>query len=107
MSLGGLRNAGVSGSQRHVNREDAATAWHIADLDVSAVRSHGPTGDRKTETEPRAIRPSPVAEGSEHIRVAFGNAAAFVFNLDEKALALRIRAENHGTAGWGVLERIV
>jgi hypothetical protein len=39
--------------------------------------------------------------------VALGNAATFVFNLDQKALAFRMRTEDHGTAGSGVLEPIV
>ena len=76
-------------------------------MDVTAVRSHGPPRDRKTEAEPGAISPSSVAEGLEQIRFASGNAAALVFNLDEKALAFRMRAEDHGAAGSCVLERIV
>lgn len=40
-TLGELQDAHDSGSQRHVNREDTAPAWHIPDGEVTAVRAHG------------------------------------------------------------------
>ena len=67
----------------------------------------GLTGRAKAETEAEAINPPSVAEGLEQFRFASGNAAAFVFNLDEKALVFRMCAQDHGAADSRVLERIV
>ena len=77
-NLGKLRDAHASASQRHVNREDTATAWHIPDGDVPSMRSHSLPSYRETEPEPRAISPASVAERLEQVRLAFGNASALI-----------------------------
>lgn len=43
----------------------------------------------------------------EHVLVPFGNASAFVLDPHDQALAACMRSEDHGPAGWRILERIV
>jgi hypothetical protein len=45
-----MRSARDLRSQRHVNREDAALARHVANVDVTAVRSHGLPGWKQKAT---------------------------------------------------------
>jgi hypothetical protein len=71
------------------------------------VHAHGLPGYEKTETGPRAISPASLAESLEQLCFAFWNSAALVLNLDDKALAFGMRAEDHRAARPRVLECIV
>src|SRR5688500_14253324 len=81
-------NAGLIGGQRHVNREDAAGSWHVADLNVTTVRLHRLARNRQAEAEAGSIGPAPVSKSQEQIPLAGREAAAFVLDLDDQALAL-------------------
>ena len=51
--------------QRHVDSEDATLSRHIADADITAVRSHRLSRDGEPETQARTVTASALAERLE------------------------------------------
>lgn len=71
------------------------------------MRPNGFSGNGESQAETRAIPPALFTEGSKRIARALGDAAAFIFDLDEGVPVLVVRPEHHPPARGGELEGVV